>query len=79
MKTEDKTKLGSYLPQMDINSSMLTVFEMVMLGRLPELGHRVSAEDLNATNDTLKLLNMESLPKYQQTVWASLSFHLQVQ
>ena len=61
MKTEDKTKLMSYLPQMDLAISSLTVMEMVILGRLPELGHRISDEDLDIVMTTLKSLNIEHL------------------
>lgn len=58
MKTDDKTKLMSYLPQMDIEMSSLTVLEMVLLGRMPELGRRVSDEDLNCVTDTMDALNI---------------------
>ncbi len=58
MRTEDKTKLMSYLPQMDVETSTLTVLEMVLLGRLPELGRRVKDEDLNSVMETLKALNI---------------------
>jgi iron complex transport system ATP-binding protein len=61
MKTDDKTKLMSYLPQMDIDSSMLTVLEMVLLGRLPGLGQRVTDEDLQSVMDTLDALNIAPL------------------
>lgn len=61
MKTNDKTKLMSYLPQMDIEMSSLTVLEMVLLGRLPELGQRVSDEDLKNVMDTLNALNIAGL------------------
>ena len=61
MKTNEKTKLMSYLPQMDIEISLLTVLEMVLLGRLPELGRRVSDEDLRNVMDTLEALNIAEL------------------
>lgn len=61
LKTDDKTKLMSYLPQMDIEMSSLTVLEMVLLGRLPELGRRVSDEDLKKVMDTLDALNISAL------------------
>ncbi|ACN13228.1 ABC-type transporter, ATP-binding protein [Desulforapulum autotrophicum HRM2] len=61
MKTDEKTKLMSYLPQMDIDNSMLTVLEMVLLGRLPELGYKVSDEDFDIVISTLNALNIESL------------------
>lgn len=61
MDTEDKTKLMSYLPQMDVEISTLTVLEMVILGRLPELRHKISDEDLNIVMETLESLNIASL------------------
>ncbi len=61
MCTEDKIKLMSYLPQMDVDLSTLTVLEMVILGRLPELSHKVSDEDLDIVMDTLRSLNIEHL------------------
>ncbi|WP_312815897.1 ABC transporter ATP-binding protein [Sedimentibacter sp.] len=61
MKTDETTKVMSYLPQMDIDFSMLSVLEMVLLGRLPDLKQRVSDEDLNAVMDTLEALNIKDL------------------
>jgi len=61
MKTEDKTSLMSYLPQMDLENSSLTVLEMVLLGRLPELGHYISDEDLDIVMNTLESLNIQHL------------------
>ncbi len=60
MKTHEKIKLMSYLPQMDLDVSSLTVLEMVILGRLPELSHKISDEDLDIVMNTLKALNMDS-------------------
>lgn len=61
MNTEDKIKIMSYLPQMDVDISTLTVLEMVILGRLPELGYKISDEDLNIVMDTLESLNIAAL------------------
>lgn len=61
MKTNDKTKLMSYLPQMDTDNSMLTVLEMILLGRLPELKSRVADEDLKIVMETMEVLNISSL------------------
>ncbi len=61
MDTEDRIKLMSYLPQMDVEISTLTVLEMVILGRLPELGHKISDEDLDIVMDTLESLNIAAL------------------
>lgn len=61
MKTGEKTRLMSYLPQMDIDFSMLTVLEMVLLGRLPDLKQKVSDEDLDMVMGTLEALNIKQL------------------
>jgi iron complex transport system ATP-binding protein len=61
MKTYEKVEFMSYLPQMDLDISSLTVLEMVLLGRLPELGHRVSDKDLNIVMETLEDLNINEL------------------
>lgn len=61
LSIEDKTKFMAHLPQMDVDISTLTVLEMVLLGRLPELGHKVKDEDLDITMETIKLLNIEYL------------------
>lgn len=57
----DKIKIMSYLPQMDANLSSLTVLEMVLLGRLPDLRRKVSDEDLNIVLDTLRSLAIADL------------------
>lgn len=56
-----KTELISYLPQIDLNVSPLTVLEMVLLGRLPELHQKISDEDIKAVTEILKALNIEDL------------------
>ena len=56
-----KIELISYLPQMDLNISPLTVLEMVLLGRLPELHQKISDEDIKAVTEILKALNIENL------------------
>ena len=61
LSVEEKTKLISYLPQMDISSSNLTVLEMALLGRVPELGRRVRDEDLQIVVDVLRKLSLEHL------------------
>lgn len=61
MSTKEQINLMSYLPQMDINTSNLTVLEMVLLGRLPELGRKVSDEDLNIVMETLQALDIKNL------------------
>lgn len=61
MDTEARVRFMSYLPQMDVDISSLTVLEMVLLGRLPELGHRISDEDLDLVMDAMESLNIASL------------------
>lgn len=61
MPLSEKIKLMSYLPQMDINISTLTVLEMVLLGRLPDLGRKISDEDLSIVMETLVSLSIEDL------------------
>lgn len=63
MRPDERTELMSYLPQMDIDVSRLTVFEMVLLGRLPELRQRVGNEDLLAIMDALAALNITDLAR----------------
>lgn len=61
MIVEEKTKIMSYLPQTDVNISTLSVLEMVLLGRLPELGKKVKEEDINSVMEILSDLNIEHL------------------
>lgn len=61
MGIEEKIKMMSYLPQMDIDTSSLTVLEMVLLGRLPDLGRKVSDEDFQKVMETLAALNITDL------------------
>ncbi|QQG64686.1 ABC transporter ATP-binding protein [Desulfobulbus oligotrophicus] len=61
MQPERRLELMSYLPQMDIETSMLTVFEMVLLGRLPGLQYRVPQEEVDLVLTTLQALNIEPL------------------
>jgi len=61
MKIEERIEFMSYLPQMDLDTSTLTVFEMVLLGRLPDLGYKMSDEDLDLVMETLDALNIKDL------------------
>lgn len=61
MDNENRIKIMSYLPQMDMDITTLTVLEMVILGRLPELSHKITDEDLNIVMDTLESLNITYL------------------
>ena len=46
---------------MDISSSNLTVLEMALLGRVPDLGYRVKDEDLQIVVKVLRDLGLEAL------------------
>lgn len=61
MTTEKRSRLMSYLPQMDVSSSMLSVMEMVLLGRLPDLNWTVQNSDLERVFQTLETLNIAHL------------------
>ena len=61
LSVEEKTRLISYLPQMDISSSNLTVLEMALLGRVPDLGYRVKDGDLQIVVKVLRELGLEAL------------------
>lgn len=61
MKFEERIEFMSYLPQMDLDTSTLTVFEMVLLGRLPDLGYKMTDEDLDLVMKTLDALNIKDL------------------
>ncbi len=61
MKLEEKIKFMSYLPQMDLDTSTLTIFEMVMLRRLPDLGYKMSDEDVDLVMNILDTLNIKDL------------------
>lgn len=61
MSLSEKIKLMSYLPQMDINMSSLSVLEMVLLGRLPDLSRKISDEDLDIVMETLESLSIVDL------------------
>lgn len=61
MGVEEKTKIMSYLPQTDTNTSRLSVFEMVLLGLLPDLGRKVKDQDINRVEEILEGLNISQL------------------
>lgn len=61
MDFNQKIEWMSYLPQMDIDTSSLTVMEMVLLGKLPDLKSKVSQKDLDDVMKVLKDLNIENL------------------
>ncbi len=61
LKVSQRADIMSYLPQSEADPGTLRVLETVLLGRLPELTHRVRDEDLDAVMDTLRALNIEHL------------------
>ena len=62
MTQKDRTRLMSYLPQMDDSAGGgLTGFEMVLLGRLSELKYRVSSQDHRIVHEVMTQLNITSL------------------
>ncbi len=58
---DEAVKVMSYLPQVESNLSTLRVLEVVLLGRILQLGNRVKDEDLDIVMDTLELLNITTL------------------
>ncbi|MBS7526176.1 ABC transporter ATP-binding protein [Fusibacter paucivorans] len=61
MALEEKISQIAYLPQMDIEQSSLTVLEMVLLGRLPELQRKVRSEDIAYAMKSMAQLNISEL------------------
>jgi iron complex transport system ATP-binding protein len=61
MPLEQKIKHMAYLPQMDVEQSSLTVLEMVLLGRLPELQRKVHPLDIDCVMKILAQLNISAL------------------
>lgn len=51
----------AYVPQMSSNNSDLTVFEMVLLGQIKELGWKVTKEQLDATKTILEEMELIDL------------------
>ena len=61
LKAEELTRLVSYLPQELSTRAALTVFEMVLLGRLYQLGLRVRPEDICCVEQLLEELGLATL------------------
>jgi len=60
-KKEDITRDTSYLPQDSSSGAVLTVFEVVLLGRLQSLTWRVSKDDLDIVLNILEELSIHEL------------------
>ena len=66
LKPKEKARLIAYVPQTpEINE--LTVFDNVLLGRLPYLSHRPSKEDLSVVAAILQDMGLEKLSKRRLT------------
>ena len=61
MSHEEKMARIAYLPQEETKAGGFTVFEAVLLGRLPRLRWKVTAEDTDAVVEVLSLLHLEKL------------------
>ena len=59
--SEELSSTVSYLSQDNDCKINLTVFEIVMLGRMGSLSFRVKEEDIRATEEVLQRLNMQEL------------------
>ena len=60
---EDYRDRMSYLDQNLACDAVLTVFEVVLLGRLTRLGFRVSEEDTSSVENILKLMKIDQFSK----------------
>ncbi len=63
MRKEDVSRIVSYLPQDNVIPGILTVFEVVMLGRIPYLNWRIGEEDLKITVKVMKELGIDNYAK----------------
>lgn len=61
MSHEEKMARIAYLPQEETKAGGFTVFEAVLLGRLPRLHWKVTEEDTDAVMEVLSLLHLEQL------------------
>ncbi len=60
MSREEVTRIVSYLPQENVIPGIMTVYEVVLLGRIPYLTWRVKNRDLQVVDRVLAELGMES-------------------
>lgn len=67
---KERIALMAYLPQEEISSLNLTVFETVLLGRLPYLNWHITKEDASCVMKILETLHISHLA---QTSFSSLS------
>ncbi len=60
MSREEIVKIVSYLPQENTIPGILTVYETLLLGRIPYLSLRIKEEDLKAVENVLEDLGLKS-------------------
>jgi iron complex transport system ATP-binding protein len=63
MSRDERVKIVSYLPQENVIPGILTVYEVVLLGRIPYLSWKVKDEDLRITEKFLRDLGLEKYAK----------------
>jgi iron complex transport system ATP-binding protein len=63
MSKDEVTRIVSYSPQDNVIPSILTVYEVVLLGRIPHLSWRIGKNDLKITEGVLKELGLEAYAK----------------
>ncbi|WP_456370173.1 ABC transporter ATP-binding protein [Geoglobus sp.] len=59
MSRDEVTRIVSYLPQENVIPGIMTVYEVVLLGRIPHLTWRVRDRDLQVVGRVLEDLGME--------------------
>lgn len=60
LSKKERSKIISYVPQ-ELSLAPLTVFEVVMMGRIPYGYMKNNKHDIEIVSDTLKMLNIEHL------------------
>lgn len=63
MDREEIVKIVSYCPQENVIPGILTVYETILMGRIPYLSLRVSKENLEVTERIIKELGLEKFSK----------------
>ena len=59
MKSKDFSKMMGYVPQSTTEVFPYTVFDIVLMGRRPHIGWRVSGRDVRVVAKTLKFMGIE--------------------
>ncbi|WP_457591776.1 ABC transporter ATP-binding protein [Geoglobus sp.] len=60
MSRDEITRIVSYLPQENVIPGIMTVYEVILLGRIPYLSWRVGQEDLEKVDRVMRDLGIES-------------------